>query len=69
MVQEDEAVPQPRDVDPLQVVVLHGDVGWQLPGTDCFVGGPGQAVGGPTGHTVDLFPCTSKIAKFSINPL
>ena len=44
VVQEDEAVPQPRDVDPLQVVVLHRDVGWQLPGTDCFVGGPGQAV-------------------------
>lgn len=45
MVQEDESVPQPRDVDPLQVVVLHGDVGGQLPGTDRFVGGPGQAVG------------------------
>ena len=44
MVQEDEAVPQPSDVDPLQVVVLHGDVRGQLPGTDCFVGGPGQAV-------------------------
>lgn len=45
MVKQDQAVPEGGDRDVLQVVVLHGDVRGQLPGTDRFVGGPGQTVG------------------------
>lgn len=60
VVKQDQAVPEGGDGDVLQVVVLHGDVRWQLPGTDRFVGGPGQTVGWPTGHPVYLFPYGSE---------
>lgn len=60
VVQQDQAVPEGGDRDVLQVVVLHGDGQGQLPGTDRFVGGPGQTVGWPTGHPVYLFPYVSE---------
>lgn len=41
VVKQDQAVPEGGDWDVLQVVVLHGNVRGQLPGTDSFVGRPG----------------------------
>lgn len=52
VVQEHQAVPQHGDLHRLQVVVLHGNQAWQLASTHWLVGGPGEAVGGATRHTV-----------------
>ena len=55
VVQQDEPVAQDRQVDSLQVIELHGDPLGESADDLLAHGGPADAVGGATGHVVDVY--------------